>query len=416
MTYAIYEANMERLTKKLTRIQNKCAKYGCDFYYKEVGEEYRKLTDEDGNTYTGRFVLIEAEGHAVVNGWKFIAAVEHTNKGNIINAACDIEVPARYYTSAPICEHCNCSRHRKDTYIVMNEETGEFKQVGKSCLRDFTHGMSAEAVAEYTAAFETLIEGEAPYTGCHIQRYIKTEEYLRYVAETVRHFGYTKNDEGVRGTSKRALDYYGIDNGFNYIRECRAQYEAEMLSASFNAESAEAASLCTSALAWLSQQTEDNNYMHNLKVACALEYTSFKNLGILASLFPTYNRELARQTKIRKEAEAAAMSKHVGTIGQRIEFKVATVACITSWETQWGVTKVFKITDTEGNVYTWKTSNWLPDSIDTIKGTVKEHKEFRGTKQTELTRCKVTEKIEAPAAATNEAEKAIAEFLEYCEA
>ena len=111
--------------KKITRIKNKCLKYGCDFHFEEVGEEFRELTDERKNKYTARFVVVDVEGVAVVNGWKFIASVEHTEKGNIIRAACNIEVPERYYTSSPICEHCKSKRFRKDTYIVMNEETGE---------------------------------------------------------------------------------------------------------------------------------------------------------------------------------------------------------------------------------------------------------------------------------------------------
>ena len=31
MVYTIFEGNMERLEKKLTRIFNKCKAYGCDF-------------------------------------------------------------------------------------------------------------------------------------------------------------------------------------------------------------------------------------------------------------------------------------------------------------------------------------------------------------------------------------------------
>ncbi|MCC8157279.1 MAG: hypothetical protein LIO54_08390 [Oscillospiraceae bacterium] len=387
MRYSIYEENMERLSKKMTRIQNKCHKYGCDFHYEEVGEEYRELTDEDGNKYTARFVVIDAEGVAEINGWKFIAAVEHTSKGNIINAACDIEVPDRYYTSKPICEHCNCNRTRKDTYIVMNMETGEFKQVGKSCLKDFTHGMSAEAVAQYTAAFDSLIEAEAPVEGCRIQSYIKTEEYLRYVAETVRHFGYVKNEPGERSTASRAMDYYRCDNGMMRGKRS-AEIWNEMQDVGFDAESEEAIATIEAAREWLNQQPENSNYMHNLKVATALDYSTFKNVGILASLLPTYNRELEYQAKVKKEAEAASKSEYVGTVGQRIEIEVASIACVTSWETQWGLTKILKIEDKAGNIFTWKTSSWIPDDVKSIKGTVKEHKEYRGAKQTELTRCK----------------------------
>lgn len=163
MEYAIYEGNMERLEKKLTRIFNKCKAYGCDFHYQQTGEVFKELKDENGKTYNARFVLVEAEGTAVINDWEFIAEVDHTEKGNIITGV-GVEVPERYYISKPVCEHCNSNRYRKNTYIVRNKTTGEFKQVGKSCLKDFTHGMSAEAVTQYMSLFDTLIEGEAPGT------------------------------------------------------------------------------------------------------------------------------------------------------------------------------------------------------------------------------------------------------------
>ena len=171
-TYAILEGNMERLAKKITRIQNKCRKYGCDFHFAEVGEEYRTMKDDLGQEYTVRYVLVEAEGVAEINGWKFIASVEHTPKGNIIRQACGIEVPERYYTGEPVCEHCHSNRIRKDTFIVMNEETGEFKQVGRSCLADYTHGMSAEGVAQYVSAFDEIIAGEYMEPGMSLTRYV----------------------------------------------------------------------------------------------------------------------------------------------------------------------------------------------------------------------------------------------------
>lgn len=51
--------------------------------------------------------------------------------------------------------------------------------------------------------------------------------------------------------------------------------------------------------------------------------------------------------------------------------------------------------DADGNVLIWKTSsNSLPDMESgdqvQIKGTVKEHSEYKDEKQTVLTRCKVT--------------------------
>ena len=43
MRYSIWEGNMESFMKKVTRIQNKCKNYGCDFHFEEVGEEYKEV-------------------------------------------------------------------------------------------------------------------------------------------------------------------------------------------------------------------------------------------------------------------------------------------------------------------------------------------------------------------------------------
>ena len=135
MTYEIHEDNMPRLEKKLTRICNKCRKYGCEFRFEKTGEIYRDVfvCDENGRIIIGldgepvivkaRFVIVEVEGIAKLNDWRFIATLEHTQSGNIINKCPDakeIEVPKRYYNINPVCEHCNSKRARKNTYIVMN--------------------------------------------------------------------------------------------------------------------------------------------------------------------------------------------------------------------------------------------------------------------------------------------------------
>lgn len=394
--YDIFEGNMERLEKKLTRIANKCEKYGCSFHYSKVGETFRTMEDENGIPYTAKFIVIEAEGTAIVNDWEFVASIEHTEKGNIIDRIGDIEVPERYYQGKPICEHCKSNRYRKYTYIVRNTVTNQFMQVGKSCLQDFTNGMSAEGIAHYISLFDTLIEGEAPYPGCYGERYLNTKTALKFVAETIKHFGYVRTQDSGRSTASRAFGYYEVSHGYIWNREVMLQLKSEMDSVGFNEESLDTVQLVHDALNWILQQEETNNYMHNLKTACSLEYVTYKNSGILASLFPTYNRELEYQAeKAERERRIAAeraneqKSIFIGKVKDRITIKVYSVKCVTSWETDFGITRIYKIVDVEGNVYTWKTGNFLEDKIDTLVGTVKDHKEYRGIKQTEITRCRV---------------------------
>lgn len=392
MMYAIFEKNMERLEKKLTTISNKCRKYGCEFHYQQTGEEFRKIKDEKGEIHVARFVLIEAEGIAKVNDWQFIATVEHTEKGNIIEGYTGIEVPERYYAGKPICEHCNSKRYRKNTYIIRNIETGEFKQVGKSCLKDFTQGLSAEMVAQYISGFQELIEGEEPSEGCWFPRYINKDEFLTYAAETIRCFGYVKRDYGVTGTAERAIDFYDAAHG--KLRP--AKYQEEVLEvmekSNFNPDSQ--VEYVKDALAWLEQRSESNNYFHNLKVACSLKYIGVGHYGLLTSLFPAFDRELEYQAeKVRRERKMNKEldSVYVGNVKDRITVKIESVRCMTSWETDFGITHLYKMLGKDGNVYTWKTGKFLEDDAKSflITGTVKAHTEFRGIKQTELTRCRV---------------------------
>ena len=389
MQYRIYEGNIERLEKKLNRIAKKCKKYGNDFKYEQVGEEFSEYTDDDGNKYTVRYVLVEAEGKAVINDWKFIACVEHTNKGNIISkCGCEVEVPERYYTSESICEHCNSKRYRKDTYIVQNTETGEFKQVGKSCLKDFTCGMSAEGIASYISLFDELIQGEVIEGGYNGTRYIDVREALQYIAETIRHFGYVKSDD-IRPTKQRAREYYGVEHGMfsgYYDRERAKELRAEMKSVSFKYDSEYAKELTENVLKWVEEQEESTNYIHNLKTVCNLEYVSFDKFGLLASMFPTYDKQLVREKQKVEEKAQEQQSEYVGNVGDRITVQIAEFKIVTSWETEFGLIKIFKIVDTDGNIYTWKTSGGIADGTETIIGTVKAHNKYRDVKQTELTR------------------------------
>ena len=59
-------------------------------------------------------------------------------------------------------------------------------------------------------------------------------------------------------------------------------------------------------------------------------------------------------------------------------------------ETEFGYTYIYKMIGEDGNVYTWKTSKVIDEDEEVlIIGTIKNHNEYRGIKQTELTRCRV---------------------------
>ena len=402
MIYAVHEANMDRLQKHMTRIRNKCEKYGCEFKCAEVGEEFRTIKDDKGNEDLARFVLVDVEGTAMLNNWEFIARLEHTRNGNIIHKCSSaVEVPERYYNSPPVCEHCGTNRYRKDTFVVHNVETDEFKQVGKSCLLDFTHGLSAEGITAFLAGFDKLAEFETPPGGCGgWEHYVDRDLFLRYVAETVRLCGYVKRRDDIydevdhNNTLDRAVRIMDWrEKGRKPFMWTVADIEA-IIPSGFDANGEKAREIAQSAYDYVRDLEGNTNYIHNLRTVIANDYVSYSNLGLLASAIPFYNRyverceeENSRKKEMRKEVEN---SKWLGEVGDRLkDVPIAGVKVMWSGCNEFGTQFLYKLVDQNANVLIWSTGKELPEEDFTLTGTVKELKEYNGVKETVVTRCRV---------------------------
>lgn len=389
--YKIHEDNIDRLEKKLTRIQNKCNQLGCEFIYNRVGEEFVTVKPGNGLSYQIRYIIIEAQGIALINDWQFIATIEHHEPMNIIRRFnMDVSIPESYYTSKPTCEHCNTLRSRKDTYLVHNVVTGEVKQVGKSCLTDFTRGLSAEAVASYISYFDELIQGEAP--GAGFKMYYDPKDIVATAVEYVRVFGYTKSQV------QYGEDYCGKVTPSTACRVANFIHEdteamKEAIDYSINPENPEAIAKSQIIIDWVMSKSEDYGYITNLKAAVSLSGCEYRHFGLIVSSVAAYNREMEKVQKQAAEIANKPETSWVGEIGDRITVPQASINCLTGWETQFGYTYLYKIVDPAGHIFTWKTGKFIDtDSCVltvSLKGTIKAHNEFRGDKQTELTRCKI---------------------------
>lgn len=84
----------------------------------------------------------------------------------------------------------------------------------------------------------------------------------------------------------------------------------------------------------------------------------------------------------------ATPSQYVGKIGDRLSLDL-TVAKSIPLETIWGRSTLHVMVDANDNEFIWKTNSksWEAGSQHHLKGTVKEHKIWRNSQQTWLTRC-----------------------------
>ena len=75
----------------------------------------------------------------VLAGWRLAAIVEHHPSGAVVRAG--DRFGARLDAGAVAvarCDHCRLARRRTTTYVVRHVASGERRQVGSGCLRDFS--------------------------------------------------------------------------------------------------------------------------------------------------------------------------------------------------------------------------------------------------------------------------------------
>jgi hypothetical protein len=135
--------------------------------------------------------------------------------------------------------------------------------------------------------------------------------------------------------------------------------------------------------------TDASDYMHNLRVAAALDRTTGRTEGVLASSVIAYERHVEGIERKRREAAGAAESTYFGEVGKRYNF-TATVAVARYVEGEWGTSTLLVLTDADGHRFKWFASGSKEVDVGAsvaVRGTVKAHAEYKGAKETVLTRC-----------------------------
>lgn len=324
-------------------------------------------------------------------GWTFVAALQHLEGENITRAVPGTILPVEYRTRGSACEHCNFSRRRNDTYVLRHDD-GRMIQVGSTCLEDFLGSKDVArlaAQATILAAARGLAEdGCSGFGGPSAE--IILGEYLSNVAWCVREQGWTsrtaaREEEGKSATADRALTYLSDKR---IAREVKCEPTAEDI------ELAAAAELWAETLSDETIDAEKGDYLHNLRAVARTGLVTFKTGGIAASMIVAYQRFLGREQARADRAARPKLNVHLGTVKVRETWTV-TLDFVTGYETDFGYTTVLKFRTDDGASLVWKATSTELTRADVgkrfaVKGTVKKHDEYKGEKQTLLSRCAIT--------------------------
>ena len=388
--------------------------------------EVAKSSDEDGNPIrslgdpalppegdwkpTGRMkevFALEVVGKAPkFDGWALIGclspiSLDDGKAENIIRAVPGESVPSEYRDRVGECDHCQLKRRRSETFVVRHDN-GETKMVGRTCLKDFLGHKNPHALA---AAAEILMslndlcgdaEGEDwGMGGSHAPSCWNLEHFLLVTSAVIRKEGWlSKAKAGEWGTST-ASHVLGFLNptplGFRKAEESEWLEEiGEMMKEEKFREGAEAAKDWATEL-----EPGDNDYLYNLNLLARAGYVESRTSGLAASMITAYRRAKDLDAEGRKR-EPKSESHHVGTLKKRAEFTV-TCGRIFENEGHYGVTGIHRMTDPEGNDLVWFASGstkWLEEGETyLVKATPKKHDEFRGRKQTVVSRLAILKEL-----------------------
>ena len=347
MVYAIYEEFYPEVEKKLKRIAKKCIKHGNDFTFKVDGEEIRaiKNNDTDRMEYY-KFILVNVEGTAKIDNWECIAVIEVHEVGNIIRRInTDIEIPDRFKHSENICEHCNSKRHRNNLYVIHNTETNEWKQVGGNCLNLYTNGLSLEYVTAYLDGITELEENNGVIEFGRGKAYYRVEDVIAMAVEIIEKTGYfnSQSDLPTKSLVSIMLNRHDI----KLVNERLTDYRFNVYFTDNDFHKEETEDTVNKIIEYYLSVNDDSEFTHNIHVMLNEGYINPKNLGYLCYLPEGYAKHLQREIERAKRLEEK--NEHFGEIGKRYKDKVInSVELLTSWYTDFGVTRLYKIVLDDG--------------------------------------------------------------------
>lgn len=135
--------------KELKKLARKAERYGCPTITWNVGEprEERRQTAQGRRvTVMVTDIILDALEAPRVGPYRFLARLERTPAGTIIDSVPGEVLPERFRHSDGTCEHCRTARDRRHLFVVA-KDGGEPLQVGRSCLRDYMGTDTPKSVA-----------------------------------------------------------------------------------------------------------------------------------------------------------------------------------------------------------------------------------------------------------------------------
>ena len=384
------------LQEKIDKLNRKAKKLGCAPMVLSFDNDHEieyKFDPNTGIRLLNPFVLEMVTAHLSyvipnIDGYELIACLDiftgkNGNNEVFVSAVPGKEVPNSYKNVHTIqCDHCKHNRYRTHSILLRHTDTGEYKEVGSTCVKDFFNGNNPAgfmhmASIEFSEIIECLDEEKMDF-GRGFRHY-NINFVLTLSAAAIAKWGYV--------SKSKAYDFGGYSTADHVMENIEpSPYLKESNRVAIDQQDIDLANLTLEYFKNL--DPGDNDYLINCCKIVSLDYVPLKMLGYACSMILAYKKSVGYEKKAQESS-----SIHVGSVGERLKNIAVTVIYKREFVNDFGTNVLYTFKDESGNIfktfysgYTWACE--IDEKIS-ITGTVKKHVEYQGIKETMLNRVRV---------------------------
>ena len=321
----------------------------------------------------------------------------------------DYWLPESITTFEDKCDHCTSGkRGRHKTITIRHKTTGEIKTVGSSCLFEYTD--IDPALVENIMAIKG---GAKSGWGGGGRTHKPTDNIVDFAIKAalwvhsnhpyrtglgrilMRHQEIAKDDDGKIGFCSTYMTKTSCDVKLEgtTIGTCDWSYGDDVTCATVDPAVTD---LAQELIDYATNLSGSNSFEFNCRQVWTSGVVSDKTAGIAGGVVASFlkNRtKIARQKIEAKKVEALENNRHLGTVGDKHEFGSVIVDFVRTIDGYYGQTTLTKFLTQEGDLLVWFRSGHKTDLIQgqelKLSGKVKKHDDYKGRKQTVLTRGKI---------------------------
>lgn len=354
----------DSFSQKIEEFNKKSAKKGVPaITIERLGEKMVEVQTDKNSSFSAPMqkiikFKIQVPSLALPGGWKFIARVDHESYGNVIVGVPDSEHGAELHkmfgkSQASFCDHCQTTRNRTSTFVVQNEK-GKLVRIGRQCLRSYLPGGEREItkMIDFANILTNVALGLEEYEeqqkrgggggGSGSPKYFSANDVLGLTIAFAQTFGYVSRkksqeifdstgESGPEPTAQKVMNALtgvtqdAVKQWPNNEKIKRENEVIENYSSNQEKYKKEADEIVDWAGPYLKSELDKPNnpmreYFQNLSVIVGAlskseesKAINKKHINILASLYPTYKRNVTQKKEASKENKKT--SEYVGTPG-----------------------------------------------------------------------------------------------------